>query len=231
MLIRAVGPTLGGLGVVGALADPRFTLFRGAASLSGNDNWSGADAAAMAATGAFALAAASKDAALIISLSASAYTAPVSATDGGNGIALLEVYEAPSNATAVLVNGSTRAYVGTGESVLIPGFVVGGSGNLRLLIRAVGPTLAAFGVTDSLADPTMTLFSGSTPLATSDNWSDASNAAEIASTARAVGAFALPTGSRDAAILTTLPPGAYTVVVSGVGATSGTALVEIYVVP
>jgi hypothetical protein len=231
MLIRAVGPTLGGLGVVGALADPRFTLFRGAASLSGNDNWSGADAAAMAATGAFALAAASKDAALIISLSASAYTAPVSATDGGNGIALLEVYEAPSNATAVLVNGSTRAYVGTGESVLIPGFVVGGSGNLRLLIRAVGPTLAAFGVTDSLADPTMTLFRGSTPLATSDNWSDASNAAEIASTARAVGAFALPTGSRDAAILTTLPPGAYTVVVSGVGATSGTALVEIYVVP
>ena len=231
MLIRAVGPTLGGLGVGGALADPRFTLFRGAVLLSGNDNWSGADAAAMAATGAFALTAASKDAALLTALPAGAYTAPVTATDGGNGIALLEVYETPSTAAGVLVNGSTRAYVGTGESVLIPGFVVGGTGTLRLLIRAVGPTLADFGVTGTLVDPTMTLFRGSTALALNDNWSAAANAAEIASAAQMVGAFALPNGSRDAAMLTTLPPGAYTVVVSGVGTTSGTALVELYVVP
>ena len=231
MLVRAVGPTLTGLGVSGALADPRFTLFRGPASLSGNDNWNSTDAAAMAATGAFALAAGSKDAELLTSLSAGAYTAPVTATDNGSGIALLEVYEASPSATAVLVNGSTRAHVGTGESVLIPGFVVGGTGNLRLLIRAVGPTLADFGVTGALADPTMTLFRGSTALAANDNWSAAANAAEIAATAQTVGAFALPSGSRDAVILTALPAGAYTVVVSGVGTTSGTALVELYVVP
>ncbi len=231
MLVRAVGPTLTALGVGGALADPRFTLFRGATSLSGNDNWSSTDAAAIAGTGAFALAAGSKDAALLTALSAGAYTAPVTATDNGSGIALLEIYEASSSATTVLVNGSTRAYVGTGESVLIPGFVVVGTGNLRLLIRAVGPTLADFGVTGILADPTMTLFRGSTALAANDNWSSAANASDIAATAQAVGAFALPAASRDAAILTSLPPGAYTVVVSSVGATSGTALVEIYAVP
>jgi hypothetical protein len=155
----------------------------------------------------------------------------VTASDNGSGIALLEIYEASSSATTVLVNGSTRAYVGTAESVLIPGLVVGGTGNLRLLIRAVGPTLADFGVTGALQDPTMTLFRGSTALASNDNWSSAANTTEIAATAQAVGAFALPAGSRDAAILTSLPPGAYTVVVSGVGATSGTALVEIYAVP
>lgn len=231
MLVRAVGPTLTALGVSGALADPRFTLFRGAASLLGNDNWSRTDAAVMIGAGAFALAASSKDAALLTALSAGAYTAPVTATDNGSGIALLEIYEASSSPTAVLINGSTRAYVGTGESVLIPGFVVGGSGNLRLLLRAVGPTLADFGVTGALADPTMTLFRDSTALAANDNWSAAANASEIAATAQAVGAFALPTGSRDAAILTSLPPGAYTVVVSGVGSTSGTALVELYAVP
>jgi len=231
ILIRAVGPTLASLDVNGALADPSFTLFRDTTSLSGNDNWRGTDATAIAATGAFALGSNSKDAALLTSLSAGSYTAPVTATDGGNGIALLEVYEAPSTATAVLVNGSTRAYVGTGESVLIPGFVIGGTGTLRLLIRGIGPTLVNFQVPGPLADPTITLYRGSTALATNDNWSAAANAAEIASTAQVVGAFALPTGSRDAAILTTLPPGAYTVVVSGVGATSGTALVELYVVP
>lgn len=115
--------------------------------------------------------------------------------------------------------------------MLIPGFVIGGSGNLRLIIRAVGPTLADFGVTEALVDPTMTLFRGATPLATNDNWSEGANAAEITATARTVGAFALPGGSRDAVILTSLPPGAYTVVISGVGATSGTVLVELYAVP
>jgi hypothetical protein len=114
---------------------------------------------------------------------------------------------------------------------LIPGFVIGGTGTLRLLIRAVGPTLENFNVADVLADPTITLYRGSTMLAINDNWSTAANAAEIASTASAVGAFALLNGSRDAAILTSFTPGAYTVIVSGVGATAGTALVELYSVP
>ena len=231
MLIRAVGPSLASFGVCGALSDPRFSLVNGAVTVSVNDNWLAADAEAMATTGAFALTAGGKDAALLTSLSAGAYTAPVTATDGGSGIALLEIYEAAASSPATLINGATRAYVGTGESVLIPGFVIGGTGTLRLLIRAVGPTLENFNVADVLADPTITLYRGSTTLAINDNWSTAANAAEIASTASAVGAFALPNGSRDAAILTSFTPGAYTVIVSGVGATAGTALVELYSVP
>ena len=130
-----------------------------------------------------------------------------------------------------MLNASTRAFVGTGEGVLIPGFVIGGNGTLRLLIRAVGPGLVQFGVNGVLADPTITLYRGTTALATNDNWSSAVNASDIATTAVAVGAFALTAGSKDAAILTTLSPGAYTAVVSGVGATTGTALIELYVVP
>ncbi len=231
MVIRAVGPTLAGFGVSGVLGDPHLTLSNGAAIVATNDNWLAGDAATMTGAGAFALAAGSKDAALVAALAAGGYTAPVTATDGGSGVMMLEVYDASVAATPALVNASTRAYVGTGESVLIPGFVIGGSGTLRLLIRAVGPTLAGFGVSGVLADPTITLYRDATVLATNDNWSSATNAAEIASAAVAVGAFVLPSGSRDAAVLTTLTPGSYTAVVSGVAATTGTALVELYVVP
>ena len=96
-----------------------------------------------------------------------------------------------------------------------------------LMIRAVGPGLAAFGVGRALVDPTITLYRGSTALATNDNWSTSSSAAEIASPAEAGGESAFSIGSRDCAILTTLTPGSYAAVVSGVGATAGTALVEL----
>lgn len=231
MLVRAVGPTLAGFGVTGVLADPRFSLLSGTTTVATNDNWLAADAETMANLGAFALTPSSRDAAVAATLAPGAYTAPVTAADGGSGVALLEIYDGSTATTAAVLNASTRAYVGTGEGVLIPGFVIGGTGTLRLLIRAVGPGLAGFGVDGTLADPTLTLFRGATALATNDNWSLAANAAEIATTATAVGAFALAVGSKDAVILTTLTPGAYTAVVSGVGNATGTALVELYVVP
>eukprot|EP01031_Cornospumella_fuschlensis_P052209 gene52209-63817_t len=226
MLARAVGPTLTAFGLTGVLADPRLSLMSGTTTVASNDNWLAADAGTMAAAGAFALAAGSKDAALVATLAPGGYTAPMTATDGGSGVALLEVYDAASSSSLNVVNASTRAYVGTGAAVLIPGFTVSGTGSLRLLIRAVGPTLGTFGVGDVLADPTITLNSGSTALATNDNWT-----AVDAATMTAAGAFTLPNGSKDAVIVATLPAGAYTAVVSGVGNTTGTALVELYVVP
>ena len=231
IIVRAVGPTLGSFGVSGVLADPRLSIVSGNATIATNDNWLAADGAVMGAAGAFNLTAGSKDAAAVAALGAGSYSAPIVAADGGSGVALVEIYDGAPLSGVSLINASTRAFVGTGDSVLIPGFVVGGTGTIRLLVRAVGPTLGAFGVTGTLADPTITLFRGATALATNDNWSTAANAAEVASAGAAVGAFALPASSRDAALLVTLAPGSYSAVVSGVGNTTGTALVELYVVP
>lgn len=229
MLVRASGPALNGFGVSSALSDPRLSLVSATkATVATNDNWLAEDAAVMTGVGAFALAPGSLDAAIVAAVPAGAYTAPLTATDGGSGVALLEVYDASPTTASLLVNASTRAFVGTGDSVLIPGFVISGTGTLRVLLRAVGPTLAGFGVGGALADPTITLYRGGTVVATNDNWSAGPEAAELAFAASAVGAFPLPSGSRDAALLATLPAGSYTAVVSGVGNTTGTALVEIY---
>ena len=231
VIVRAVGPTLGNFGVTGILTDPRLSIVGGSETIAANDNWLATDAARMSSAGAFNLAVDSKDAAAVANLGAGSYTAPIGATDGGSGVALVEVYDGAPQSGVEIVNASTRAFVGTGDRVLIPGFVIGGTGTLRLLVRAVGPTLGTFGVPGALADPTITLLRGSTVVAANDNWSTAGNAPEIGRVASAVGAFMLPAGSRDAAVLVTLSPGSYTAVVSGVGNTTGTALVELYVVP
>ena len=231
MLVRACGPALANFGVAGALADPSLALVAGNMTVASNDNWLGADAATMATTGAFALAPGSKDAAVVATLVPGAYTAPVTAPGNGSGVALLEIYDASASGTVTIVNASTRAFVGTGNAVLIPGFVVSGSGSVRVLIRAVGPGLSRFGVPGPLADPTVVLYRDTTTVATNDNWSAASNSAEMAAAAASVGAFALAADSKDAALLASLTAGSYTAVVSGVGATTGTALVELYVVP
>jgi hypothetical protein len=98
-----------------------------------------------------------------------------------------------------------------------------------VLIRGVGPTLSVFGVGGVLADPQISVVSGNTQIASNDNWeTGTSTAAQIIAASAQVGAFALPTGSKDASLLITLQPGSYTVVLTGVGNTSGVALVEIY---
>lgn len=136
--------------------------------------------------------------------------------------------QAASNAGA-LINVATRAFVGTGEQVLIGGFVVNGTEPKRMLLRAAGPALSAFGVTDALSDPQLRISrSGAVPFAaTNDNWSS-DNGAEIAAAAVQAGAFAFVPGSRDAAIVAVLPPGAYTAIVEGVGGATGSGLVEAY---
>jgi hypothetical protein len=123
-----------------------------------------------------------------------------------------------------LINLSSRAKVGTGESVLITGFVIGGTDSKKVLIRAVGPALSAFGLASPLPNPAITIYQGSNLIAQNDDWSK-DDAAEISR----LGAFAFTAGSKDAALLTTLKPGAYTAQIadpSGTG--TGVALAEIY---
>lgn len=124
-----------------------------------------------------------------------------------------------------LRNLSTRGQVGTGANVLIAGFVIGGNSPKQVLIRAVGPSLTQYGVTNALADPQLSLFQGGTTIASNDNWG---GSWALASAFAQSGAFALDASSKDAVVVATLNPGAYTAQVSGVGGTSGVAMIELY---
>jgi len=183
--------------------------------------------------GAFALALGSRDAAVQqTSLANGAYTVQVSSvTPGQTGTALAEIFDASSTTSGArqLVNVSARAQVAASDNPLIAGFVISGSTARTVLIRAAGPALAGFGVAGALSDPTLTLFRESTRLAESDNWQ---TSAELVNAFAAAGAFNFNARSRDAVILMTLPPGAYTAQVSGVATiTAGVALIEIYALP
>jgi hypothetical protein len=150
--------------------------------------------------------------------------------DSSSGVALAEVYELDDGAPRLL-NISTRSYVGTASNVQIAGIVVTGSNPATVLVRAVGPALASFGVNGVLEEPSLSVVdSAGNTLAANTGWSTNSNTSAIASATVLVGAFTLPSGSADCALLMTLQPGSYTAVVSGVGGSNGTALVEAYLV-
>jgi len=160
-------------------------------------------------------------------------TAALAYTPAGAGAAISFTGAAVASASgqATLVNISTRAYCSVGDRVAIAGFVIGGSGTKRVLIRAVGPTLATQGIGagEVLQDPQLELHSGSSIAASNDNWQDSANATEITAASAAVGAATLDANDRtSSAILTSLAPGIYTCIVSGKGNTSGIVLVEVY---
>lgn len=222
ILVRAAGPALTFFGLSG-VADPRVDLYTTAVTpIASNDNWSSSLVPTFTSVGAFAFASGSKDAALTQPLGGS-FTAQAKAT--GPGVILVEAYDTEGGTSSRLINISARNHVGTGPDILIAGFAVNGTGSKQLLIRAVGPTLSAFGVSGTLADPTLKVVdSRGGTLVANDNW-DVSLAPLFAQ----VGAFPLTVGGKDSALLVTLNAGStYTVQVSGVNNGTGEALVEIY---
>jgi len=234
VLVRGSGPTLVQFGLTGTLPDPQLSLYSGASVLATNDGWGGNSAITAAASQVGASAwtdPSSHDSAILTSLPVGAYTAQVAGASGDTGVALVELYDTTpagtwTTASPHLVNTSTRVNVGTGSNILIVGFVVGGSTPETLLIRASGPALIPFGVTGTLPDPQLTLFSGSTVLGSNTGWG---GNAQIAAAAASVGAFSWGNSATpDSAILVTLPPGAYTAQVSGASGDAGVALVEVY---
>lgn len=236
VLIRAVGPTLADFSVPGYIAEPTLTLFSGPDAIHSNTRWATAanadDIAATAASvGAFPLPRERADSALLVTLAPGPYTAHIraSGTTAG-GIALFEVYDADDAPTGAVrfVNTAVRAQVGGPAGVVIPGLVVGEGATKRVLIRAVGPGLAAYHVADPLAHPVLTLFSGDEAFLSNEGWSHAPNASEIEVAAEAVGAYALAEGSADSAILADLSPGVYTLHVTSADDSTGVALVEVY---
>lgn len=244
VLIRGVGPSLSAFGVDDAVPAIELQLYNQSGGvLAENRGWNGAPELAAAATraGAFELKSGSKDSALVATLPPGLYTTKL--TSQTEGSALVEVYDL-SEAEAVteqLVNLSTRGNIAAGGGNLIAGFVVKGDAPTRMLIRAVGPTLAGFGVAGALPDAALEVFAaGGASIARNDDWQRPDNggaagraatAADVASAAAAVGAFELPSGSKDAAIIVTLMPGAYTAVMTGARGAAGAGLIEVFELP
>lgn len=227
VLLRAAGPALLPFGVATAMADPRIELFRDSTKLLENDNWPSVLGGAFAGVGAFAFPGNSLDAALRQILSG-AHSAVVGGT--GPGVVLVEAYDIGATEGVRFANVSARNRVGTGDDVLIAGISVGGFGSIRVLVRAVGPTIGGvpFNVPGVLADPRLELRSANGDLiAANDDWTP-----DLAPVFSSVGAFGLAPGSRDAALQATLASAlAYTVIVKGADGGTGVALVEIYEVP
>ena len=239
-LARAVGPALAGFGLTNTLADPVLTILDAAGKeIARNSGWgTGPDAAQLpaisAAAGAFPLTRNSKDSALIIRLPFGQYGLQVSSASGATGVGMVELYELDS-AVGRTLNLSTRGWVRAGDGMLVVGLTVAGTAPKPMVIRAVGPALADFGVAGVLADPVLAIRSGGNLVATNDDWENpvgtAVTAAQISAASGLVGAFALPAGGRDAALVMTLPPGGYTVEVTGKANAEGLVLLEVYELP
>lgn len=233
LLIRGVGPGLSGFGVPGALSDPEIALHNASGlAIARNDDWSISDdagtvAATGAAIGAFPLAVGSRDAALMPALVSGAYTVRL-AGKNASGTALLEVYEAGEETESRLINLSAIHRVRSASEPLIAGFVISGNLPREVLIRAVGPGLVHYGVSDPLADPRLSLHAGNELRAANEHWGSGGDAAALVAAASRAGAFPLLPGSRDSALLATLTPGAYTAVAGSGSGASGFVLIEVY---
>lgn len=227
VMIVATGPSLAQAGVSNPLADPTMTLVRMSdqSVVATNDNWTQApNADAMRSTG-FAPSDA-RESAILVTLQPGAYTAIVDGVNGATGVAVVAVYEV-DHPDVPLINISTRGDVLTGNNVLIGGLVVTGDSPKTVVITATGPSLASAGVANALSNPTLTLVRSSDQavIAANDDWKTASNADAI----RASG-FA-PSNDAESAIMMTLPPGAYTAIVSGVGGATGIAVIGAFSTP
>ena len=226
VLLRAVGPTLSSFSVPDVMLDPKLDLYSGSTKINANDNWGGSSSlsAIFQSVGAFGYASSSSlDSALATTIDGGRTVQVYGSTAG---TVLVEGYDAGSGDSPRFTNLSARNKVGTGSNILIAGFTLSGEGSRNLLIRAVGPTLSTFGVSGSLVDPKLQIYSGSTIVAENDNWSNS-----LVPIFSSVGAFGLTTGSKDAAITVSLPAGGYTVQVSGADGGVGEAIVEIYELP
>ena len=235
LLIRGDGPALTQFGVTGVLAQPTLSVFNSAGTMvATNTGWGTNSSAPQIVTvsgevGAFPLASGSGDCALIANLPAGSYTVQVSGASNTTGVALAEVYEVSATGSARLSNISTRATVGTGASILIPGFFIAGSGTERLLVRADGPALTQFGVAGVLAQPALSIFnSAGTMIASNTGWGTGIGAGQIPAVAASVGAFPFAADSADSALIVDLQPGGYTIQITGAGGTTGVSLAEIY---
>ena len=224
--LRGIGPSLQGL-LSSVLSDPTLEL-RGPGNslIAANDNWRDNPASAAVLEGAGLAPRFDFEAAIVVTLSPGAYTTIMSDKNGSYGMGLVEVYDLDAAGDSQLANISTRGLVRTGNQVIIGGFILAGdSGEARVLLRAIGPSLNAAGITNALANPILELRdSNGVLLQSNDNWKD-SQQTVIEATGLA------PQSDLEATIFATLSPGSYTAIAAGSDGTIGVGLIEIYNLP
>lgn len=224
VLVRALGPSLAANGVAGALADPVLELHDGNGNtIAMNNNWKddAAQAQQIAATGVAPTN--DNEAAIYRTLTPGNYTAVVSGNNGATGVGLVEVYDLAQSSGKV-ANISTRAVVGTGEDVLIGGFILTGPQAVRVAVRALGPSLRS-SIPDALSDPMLELHDANGGLiASNDDWQNTDTSSVIAIESAGIA----PTDAKESALIAYLQPGNFTGVVRGKNNSSGVGLVEVY---
>ena len=227
VLIRAIGPSLSQFGVPNPLADPVLELHgTGAFVTINNDNWRDdpaqrplIEATGLQPTNDF-------ESAIEARLDPGQYTAVVSGKNNTTGVGLIEVYDLAAGDPSKLANISTRAFVSTGNDIVIAGFILGGNNiaSDRVIIRGIGPSLASSGVTNPLANPTLELRdSNGSLIVTNNDWQENSDQA-----AQLIIAGLAPTNNLESGIAATLPPGLYTALLAGLNSGTGVGLVEVY---
>jgi hypothetical protein len=243
VILRAIGPELAAppFNIPNALANPRLELHNGTGALiASNDNWQSTIIGGIITASQVSAIQNSghaptqpSESAIIATLQPGNYTAIVRGVNNTIGVALVEAYDISPNATSILGNISTRDFVQIGNNEMIGGFIVQGTGQKTVIVRAIGPELSAppFNIPNALANPTLELHNGNGALiASNDNWQTtiiggiitASQVSAIQNSGHA------PTQPNESAIIARLSPGNYTAVVRGVNNTIGVALVEMY---
>ena len=225
VIIRGIGPSLNGVGVT--LQDPMLELHQGSATIAINDDWkehqAEVEATNIPPTN-------DLESAIVATLTPGAYTAILKGKNNGTGIGVVEVYDLDQAANSELANISTRGFVNTSDNVMIGGLIVSGGtggGSARVLVRAIGPSLSTSGVQGVLQDPNLEVHDANgTTIASNDNWKTrpdgSSQQGEIEATAIP------PTNDLESALVQTLAPGSYTMIVRGASNTTGIAVVEAY---
>ncbi|MEY2530080.1 MAG: hypothetical protein QOI96_165, partial [Verrucomicrobiota bacterium] len=227
-ILRALGPSLTQYGVSGALADPQLELYSNGQLIAANNDWkkdpdgtpNPSREAEIRAPG---LAPGNDlESAMVAMLAPGPYTAIIRGVNNTTGVALVECFDGDSAGDSQFANISTRGFVQTDNNVMIGGLIVQGNASSKAIVRALGPSLSQYGVSQVLADPTLFLYDGNGSLLISnDNWKE-SQQAEIEATGLA------PSQDLESTIVGTLSPGSYTAIVRGKNGTSGNALIEVY---
>ena len=219
VVLRGIGPSLADAGVANALTDPVLELYDSTGTLvAQNDNYSSLPDDRIPAG---FEPSSSRESLISVTLTEGSYTGVLRGANGATGIALFELYDLDP-ASSRIINISTRGEFNAENDAMIGGFIIGGDEPAKLIVRAIGPSLAASKISNPLADPLLELYdSNGSLISANDNWRS-TQAAQI------IDSGVAPAEDREAAIVATLNPGGYTAIVRDAGEATGIALVEVY---